>query len=144
MRYSNVLLPKNKFYLILTICSLMILGESLMVIVNIRGLSDFVHTNQSLSFEYGQILTAFYLMSFVMRVIPIMMLGIHSYISFMKVPITKFFVFIWGVVLLGIFMINLLEFSFNSFFYYFKLIGLLVLVLTIFNLMKIIKSKNKL
>lgn len=144
MNYSNVLLPKKHFYLILSLCSMIIFCECLEAIVSVKQLRNYVFVNPSTSIEQVQILMVFYMMNFLMRIVPFMILGIHSYIAFTKFPINNIFVFIWCVIMIGILLFNLKDFDFYSLFYYLRFIGNFALILTVFNLTKVIKSKKTL
>ncbi len=142
MNYVNVLLPKKHFYIIICFCSLIIFCECLDALISFRQLSNYVFVNPSVSTEHLQVLMVSYMMNFLMKVVPFMILGIHSYICFTKIPINNIFVLIWGLIIIGIFIINLREFNLYSIMYYLKVIGSFVLILTVFNLTKVIKSKK--
>lgn len=142
----GILLPKKIFYIIVLVCSVIIFLECLDLIINFKTSTysifysnDVLILNQSNNLEmYLRI----QLMIFFIRIIPIMVLGLHSYFAFLKFKISNTFPIIWIILIFGLFVYTVIQFSFFSIFYYIKLIGYIILIICLINLFKIIKQEG--
>lgn len=146
---SYVKLPKNKFYIILIFCSILIFSISLETMIKVKDVGLFKKwmisskeiINETLSYEeyFNTYLIMNLSMLFLKSVIP-MALSIHSYFSFTYIRINKLFVFIWTVLLLGGLSYNIVELNICSIFFYINIISYIILIINILSLGKVINN----
>lgn len=71
-----------------------------------------------------------------------MALGVHTYFAYTKIRISKLFVFIWTVFLLGSAAYIAVEVNFNSIFYYIDIFVYVVVVITVLSLLDVIDNSK--
>lgn len=136
-------LPNKHFYWIIFACALIICCECLQALIIVKD----VHYYELWIGEIGEpiafeVYVAIQMSFFLMKVIIPMMLGIYAYVSLIKVRIGRLFVFIWTVLLVGGIGYTIVEWQLQSIFYYFKIIGYLIGIMTVTSLMKVIKEEK--
>lgn len=122
---------KNYFYLIIVICSFIIFFECLESIVVIKGFNEIY--NLVYEEEASSFLT-FQFVYFFIKVIPMMVLGIYSYFSFLKKYINKMSVYLFFICVSVVFIYSLAQGSVFKNFYYLKLVGYLILIIVLVKL----------
>lgn len=141
--HTNTQLPKKHFYLMITFCAILIMCESLQVLVSVKNPKYFTFWAEMLQ-NSAEATFAVYLnvqlMTFFMNVITPMMLGLHSYVAFVKIRIGKLFVFIWTVLLLGGLAYTVMEWNVYSGFYYVKILSYVLIILTVLSLNAVINE----
>ena len=141
---ENISMSKGIFYTIVILCATIILSNSIDAIIRakdidlfnmwINDVSQKIDTvNQSREQLYSTYLTMC-LSNFFVRVVTPMGLAINSYFSFIKLGVSKLFVSIWTVLLIGLFAFTLIGQSLNSIFFIISSVCYVVLVVLIINL----------
>ena len=78
------------------------------------------------------------------RIVVPMILGIHTYFAYVKLRVSKLFVFIWSVLLIGALLYRLAHKDFTSVFYYLNILGYGAAILGIWSLIpRISEQENK-
>lgn len=149
---SYTKLPKKHLYFILLFSSIIIMSESLTVMIKVKDINLFKDYLINLGFtlesdtlyqEYFSSYVAQNLSYFFFSIIIPVFLSIHSYFAFISIRISKLFIFIWTVLILGALTYTVIKFNLQSVFYYLNIFCYILLILTILNLNKVIDSGNK-
>lgn len=142
---ANQKLSTKHFYLIILACGIIILCEALQVMIRVRTPENYQQWLQEVGEVAGssfQVYLAVQLSYFMGKIVTPMMLGLHTYIAFVKIRVGKLFVFIWVVLMLGSMAYTLVEWTMKSPFYWIKLISYILAVTTILNVLGGSKHEN--
>lgn len=132
---------KKYFYLIIIVCSFIIFFECLESIVVIKGFTGLYNlVDEPILKQDTDSFLTFQFVYFFIKVIPMMILGIYSYFSFLKKYINKMSIYLFFICISIIFMYSLVQGSIFPIFYYLKLVGYLILIIA---LLKLFISFNK-
>ncbi len=137
----RVSFSKKCFYLILFIHSFVIFFECLESIVVIKSFAELYNLVDEAVLKQdikGFLITQF--IYFFIKIIPMVILGVYTYVSFLKKYINKLFVYLFFMCISIIFINSLLQGSVSLVLYYPKLIGYLMLIVI---LIKLFMSFNK-
>ena len=148
---DSIEMPKGVFYTIVGICAAIIMLTSLEMLMKTKDMgmfelwyktsmelkSDVV--NQTMEEAYSTYLNVC-LSTFFVRVIAPIAVAIHSYFTFTKLRVNKFFVVIWTPIIIGTFIMTTLGEKFYSIFFIGSGIGYLALIFTMFYLGKCIRN----
>lgn len=146
---SYTKLPKKQLYSILLLSSLIIFTETISVMIKVKDANLFKDYLINLGFtlegdklynEYFSSYVAMNLSYFFFNIIIPVSISIHSYIAFISIRISKLFVFIWTVLILGALSYTIIAFNFQSVFYYINICSYIFLLLTILSLNKVIDN----
>lgn len=147
---DSIEMPKGVFYTIAAICAAVIMLTSLEMLIKAKDADLFNmwlsngNLGQDLLSQTTDQLYSTYLnvciSTFFVRVITPMAIAIHSYFTFTKLRVNKFFVIIWSVILVGAFALTVLTEQFYSIFFIGSGIGYLTLILTMIYLAKCIRN----
>lgn len=134
-------MPKSYFYSIIIACAVIIFCECLQVLVRVRDPINFEIWGNGISFETYMIIQLSY---FFERISVPIMLGLYTYLAFIKLRIGKLFVVVWGLMLLGAIITTGLEFDFTNILYYLKMIAYVINIISIMKLWQVIElDKDK-
>ena len=140
---SNTKLPAKQFYWLIAACAFIIFSECLLVLMRVKNPENYEVwvevMGEHMTFE---VYTAIHMSHFFMKVIIPVMLGVYAYVAYIKVRIGKLFVFIWTVLLVGGMAYTVIELDFSSVFYYIRLIGYILAIVTILSLINVIKEQK--
>ena len=140
---ANTKLPQKQFYLIILACALVIFSECILVLMRVKDPDNYILWTEVLGDHVTfEVYMAVQMSNFFMKVILPAMLGIYAYLALVKVRIGKLFVFIWTVLLVGGLAYTVIEWDFSSVFYYLRIIGYGIGILTILSLIKVIKEEK--
>ena len=140
---ANTKLPQKQFYFIILACALVIFCECLQVMMRVKNPNDYIVWTEVMGDQMTfEVYLAVQMSNFFMKVGIPAMLGIYAYIALVKVRIGNLFVFIWTVLLCGGLAYTVIEWDFTSIFYYLRIIGYGIGILTILSLIKIIKEEK--
>lgn len=141
-------MPKNMFYLIVGICSAIIMLTSMDMLIRAKdtGLFDMWLANTNFSEEFltqtPEALYSEYLQMnisiFMVRVITPMAIGIHTYFTFTKLRVNKIYVVLWSFIAIATFILTSLGEQFYSVFFIMSGICYVILVGTMIHLGKCI------
>ncbi len=135
---SNAKMPIQHFYIIIFACALIILCESVQVLERVKNIDNYdmwVQLSGPIDFEiYFTIQVSYF---FERLTVPVL-LGLYSYVAFIKIRINKLFVIVWEMLLGGAFVYTLMEQDFTSILYYLKITSYIALIITIFRLWQVI------
>lgn len=146
-------MTKKTYYLIVGLCTAIIITNSIETILKVKdtNLFDLWLSNPNLNIDrVGQTTDQMYstyltmcLSIFLIRVITPIALAINSYFSFIKLRVNKLFVFIWIVLIVGLFAFTSIGESLYSIFFILSGICYVALVFVLLTLWKQInKQKN--
>lgn len=145
---SNTKLPQNKFYLILTLCAIIIFLNSIEVMMNVKDIelydqwvSEIEESSDFDNEDYYDSYVTSNLNYFFIKIIMPMALGIYSYFAFKYTRINKIYVYVWTILLLASFVFALLELEFDSMFYYINMFSYIILIGTLLSLTNIINDR---
>ena len=139
---ESIEMPKGIFYTIVTICSLIIMLTSLEILIKAKDAELFnmwlfsSQTTKELFSTYLNVCIS----TFFIRIITPMAVAIHSYFTFTKLRVTKLFVAIWVVIIIGAFALTFLGEQFYSIFFIGSAIGYLALIFAMIYLGKCIRN----
>lgn len=140
---DSIDMSKKVFYSIVGLCAVIIMANSIETFIKVKDSSMFEVwlsdpslarevASKSTSEAYSIYLTMC-LSIFVIRVITPMALAINSYFSLIKLRVSKLFVQIWVVLLIGLFAFNLVGEKLYSVFFIissFAYLGLIVIMIS--------------
>lgn len=143
---DSIDMSKKIYYIIVGLCALIIMTNSIETIFKVKdnGMFEFWRSNPSLSPEiavkstqeiYSVYLTMCLSMFFIKVITPIA-LAINAYFAFVKLRISKLFVQIWVVLLIGLFAFTSIGEGFFSIFFIISAmsyIGLVVIMIYLWN-----------
>lgn len=139
-------MPKSIFYIIIGICSAIIMLTSIDILLRAKdtGLFDMWLANTNFSQEFlmqtqEQLYGEYIQMNislFMVRVIAPMGIAIHTYFTFVKLRVNKLYIVLWSLILIGTFMMTSLGEQFYSIFFVMSGIGYLGLIITMIYLGK--------
>ena len=149
---DTIYMSKKIFYLIVSLCAVIIMANSIEAFIKAKdlGLFEAWLANPKLNIDRSQNTNQIYsiyltmcLSVFIMRVITPVALGINTYFAFIKTKVNKLFVFIWIVLLVGLFMFTSIgELHFSIFFIISAICHIGLLFIMIYLLEEINKQKN--
>ena len=146
---SYTKLPKKQLYSILIISSIIILSETISVMIKVKDISLFKEYLINLGYTleissiYNEQFNSYVAMNlsyFFFNIIIPVTISIHSYISFISIRISKLFVFIWTVLILGALAYTIIRLNLQSLFYYISILSYILLLLTILSLNNVIDN----
>lgn len=124
---DNIEMSKPVYYLIASLCAVIIMANSIEALIKVKdnGLFDLWLANPNLNVDkVGQnneqlysIYLTMCLSVFFIRVITPIALAINSYFAFVKLRVSKLFVHIWSILLVGLFAFTALGESYYSVFF---------------------------
>lgn len=148
----NKKMPKNKFYIILILTSIIILSMSLESMFRVKDLSIFekwiseneilIVSDEDFSQAFSSYLTLV-LSSMFIKIITPASLSIYSYYAYSRIRINKLFIFIWTLLLLGGLGYELLSANLGSIFFYINIIAYIFLIINIISLNNLDASKQR-
>lgn len=146
----NTKLPKKHFYIIISSLSIIILALSLEVMMTVKDISlydiwynDALKEGLLLGYEESfSIYVSTNLSSYIQKLVVPMALGTHTYFAYTKIRISKLFVFIWVVLLIGAASYIGVEMNFASIFYYIEIVTYVVTVITVLSLVDVIDNNK--
>lgn len=142
-------LPKKQMYLILISCAIIIFAASLEVMMRVKDINIFNQWLLDIDFEQGiyfsqeELFNAFLaanLSYFFLSVIIPMGYGIHTYFAYTKLRISGLFVGVWTVLSLGGLAYTVIEMNFFSVFFYVRIIGYIILLITTISLTEVLNE----
>lgn len=141
-------MPRNIFYVIVAICSVIITLTSMDILIRAKdtGLFDMWLSNTNFSEEFLiQPIEALYseyiqmnISIFIVRVITPMAIAIHTYFTFTKLRVSKLYVVLWSFIAIATFILTSLGEQFYSIFFIMSGICYLILIGTMIYLGKCI------
>lgn len=146
---SYTKLPKKQLYYILILSSIIIFSETIAVMMKVKDIDLFTNylmesaLSIDLSQAYNQQFSSYVALNlsyFFFNIIIPVSISIHSFIAFLSIRISKLFVFIWTVLLLGGMAYTIVGFNFRSVFDYINIISYLILLGTLLSLNKVIDN----
>lgn len=124
---DNIEMSKPIYYLIASLCAVIIMANSIEALIKVKdnGLFDLWLSNPNLSIDKAQqskeqlysIYLTMCLSVFFIRVITPIALAINSYFAFVKLRVSKIFVQIWVILIIGLFAFTALGETFYSIFF---------------------------
>lgn len=137
---ESIEMPKNIFYLIVGICSAIIMLTSIDILFRAKDTELFnmwlsntnfsqeflMKTKEELFSEYLQMNISI----FIVRVVTPMAIAIHSYFTFTKLRVNKLYVVLWSLIAIGTFLLTSLGEQFYSIFFIMSGICYLILIAT--------------
>lgn len=151
---ESIEMPKGIFYIIVGICSAIIMCTSLDMILRTKDIDLFNMwlTNPNIinkfSGENTEQLYSTYiqmnLSTFIVRVVTPMAVAIHTYYTFTKLRVNKLYVVLWLLIIIGSFLVSSLGEPYYSIFFILSGIGYLGLVLVMLHLGKSINNLRSL
>lgn len=145
-------LPKKNFYIITIICLLLVLFISLETIIRVKDMQlfeDFLLQNNDLVIQgmtedevYSNYLIL-NLSKFFFKIVAPIFLSLHIYFTYKYLRMSKLFVFMWIITLLGSLSYIVLEAQFYSVFYYIDIFLYIVLIINILSLNKFLNKSLK-
>ena len=138
---DSIELSKKNFYIVVMLCATIILMVSLETILMVKdnGMFELWSSNPNLVDKIGtsdvqemySVYLTMCLSMFFIKVITPMALAINTYLSFIKLKISKLFVQTWVVLLIGLFIFVALMEKFYSIFFMINTIAYLLLLIKI-------------
>ena len=138
---DSIELSKKNFYIVVMLCATIILMVSLETILMVKdnGMFELWSSNPNLVDKIGtsdaqemySVYLTMCLSMFFIKVITPMALAINTYLSFIKLKISKLFVQTWVVLLIGLFIFAALMEKFYSIFFMINTIAYLLLLIKI-------------
>lgn len=147
---ESIEMPKGTFYTIVAICAAIIMMTSMEMLIKAKDMDLFnmwlstsnlgedalSQTTKELFSTYLNVCIS----TFFIRVITPMAVAIHCYFTFTKLRVTKLFVAIWIVIIIGAFALTFLGEQFYSIFFIGSAIGYLALIFAMIYLGKCIRN----
>lgn len=136
-------LPKNKLYLLLFTCAMVIFAASMEVLFLVKDSEMYaLWARTMLEIQPDQPVTQFSfdnyvasnLFQYFLRILTPVALGIHSYFAYLKLGINNLFVFIWAVLVAGGAAYALIGANVYSVFFYLVMAGYVILFFTVLSL----------
>lgn len=136
-------LPKNKIYLLLVACAVVIFAASMEVLFLVKDSEMYalwartmreIQPDQPIAQFSFDHYVASNLFQYFLRILTPMVFGIHSYFAYLKLGINNLFVFIWAVLLAGGAAYALIGANVYSVFFYLIMAGYLILFITVLSL----------
>ena len=145
---SNTKLPKKQFYIIMVSLSIVIFALSLEVMMKVKDISLYNAwyenaVNDGMLMEYESAFSTYIsinLLHFFQKLIIPMLLGLHAYISYIKIRINKLFVFMWIILICASIAYISIEMNFDSIFYYIEILLHIVVAITVLSLIDVIDN----
>ena len=147
---ESIEMPKGTFYTIVAICAAIIMMTSMEMLIKAKDtdlfnmwLSTSNLGEDALSQTPKELFSTYLnvcISTFFIRIITPMAVAIHSYFTFTKLRVTKLFVAIWVVIIIGAFALTFLGEQFYSIFFIGSAIGYLALIFAMIYLGKCIRN----
>lgn len=144
---TNTKLPTKKLYLILLSCALIIFISSLETMIKVKDtmlFNDWVESNQLIG-DNALLLNDYIsinLSIFFSKIIIPVIFAIYTYYAYIKIRINQLYVFIWTVLNLGGLAYTVVELRLDSIFYYFNILGYVIMLLTLLSLIDVIRENK--
>ena len=146
---QNTKLPTKQFYLLLITCSVIIFATSLDALFRVKDFAlfnEWVISNElrgtATESELLSLFVSANLSVFFTKIIIPVTFALYTYYAYIKLRINKLFVFIWTVLNIGGLAYTIVEFRFDSLFYYVISLSYIFLIYHIVNLSDMIKVNN--
>ncbi|MGL5067846.1 MAG: hypothetical protein ACRC6T_08540 [Sarcina sp.] len=143
---DNITMGKTMYYSIVGLCALIIMANSIETFIKVKdiGLFELWFTDSSLNPKVAvlsenaaySVYLNMCLSEFLIKVITPVGLALNTYFSFIKLGVSRLFVRIWAVLLIGLFAFNLIGETFFSVFFIVSTGAYLILVSLLFYLGK--------
>lgn len=150
MLYPSDILPKKQLYIILILCSIIILSVSIDILIKAKDIElyrkwkdDIKSKNISsvdTSLEGYISKNLVYLFSKIM--VPLF-LSLNAYFAYTKTRINSLFIIVWSMLILASIIGTFLELSIYSIFYYINIASYIILLFTILSLIRLKEKNNK-
>ncbi|MDH8678324.1 hypothetical protein QE109_09205 [Fusibacter bizertensis] len=147
MMNTNTKLPTKKLYLILLSCALIIFISSLETMIKVKDtmlFNDWVESNQLIG-DNTLLLNDYIsinLSIFFSKIIIPVIFAIYTYYAYIKIRINQLYVFIWTVLNIGGLAYTVVELRLDSIFYYFNILGYVIMLLTLLSLIDVIRENK--
>lgn len=144
---TNTKLPTKKLYLILLSCALIIFISSLETMIKVKDtmlFNDWVESNQLIG-DNALLLNDYIsinLSIFFSKIIIPVIFAIYTYYAYIKIRINQLYVFIWTVLNIGGLAYTVVELRLDSIFYYFNILGYVIMLLTLLSLIDVIRENK--
>ena len=144
---TNTKLPTKKLYLILLSCALIIFISSLETMIKVKDtmlFNDWVESNQLIG-DNTLLLNDYIsinLSIFFSKIIIPVIFAIYTYYAYIKIRINQLYVFIWTVLNIGGLAYTVVELRLDSIFYYFNILGYVIMLLTLLSLIDVIRENK--
>ena len=144
---TNTKLPTKKLYLILLSCALIIFISSLETMIKVKDtmlFNDWVESNQLIG-NNALLLNDYIsinLSIFFSKIIIPVIFAIYTYYAYIKIRINQLYVFIWTVLNIGGLAYTVVELRLDSIFYYFNILGYVIMLLTLLSLIDVIRENK--
>lgn len=147
---SSNILPKRQLYIILIVCSIIILSISLDTLIKAKDIELYIKWKEDINLKgLSSIDTSFEgyitknLVYFFSRIIVPLFLSLNTYFAYTKTRVNKLFIIVWSMLVIGSLIATFLELSFHSVFYYINIILYVILLFTILSLIGLNNKNNK-
>ncbi len=143
--YSKM--PKKQLYIILFAVASVILFASVEVMIKVKDLTlyeTWAKSTMGITESSFNIYVTAQLSAYFTKIIIPMILGIYTYLAYIKIRVNSLFVFMWSILIIGSLGYNISDLNYGSIFFYGYILGYLVLLFTVLSLLQIIQdSKSK-
>lgn len=145
--------PKKQLYIILAAAALVIFASSLDVLMRVKDASLFEAWKESaiafgtFSSENPPILNDYVgveLFRYLFKIAIPVGFALLTFLTYQKLTLTKIYIFIWSVLLVGGLAYTFFELNYYSVFYYLVIAGYLILILTVLSLFEELNKSKKL
>lgn len=148
---ETTIMNKRIFYLIVGLCAVIIMSYSLEAFAKAKDIGLFeiwlnnpnlnIDRRQSMDESYSLYLTTI-LSVFFIRIITPVALSLNTYFAFIKLKVNKLFIFIWTILIIGLFVLILIGETYFSLFLIINGICYLGILVTLMYLWKEINNEN--
>lgn len=147
---DSIEMPKSMFYIIVSICSAIIMLTSIDMLLRTKDVGLFnmwlsntnfndtflMQTKEELFSEYIQMNVSLFLV----RVITPIGLGIHTYFTLTKLRVNKLYVMLWTLITIGAFIVTTIGEQYYSIFFILSGVGYLGIIIVMISLGKSLNS----
>lgn len=147
---DSIEMPKSMFYIIVAICSAIIMLTSIDMLLRTKDVGLFnmwlsntnfndtflMQTKEELFSEYIQMNVSLFLV----RVITPIGLGIHTYFTLTKLRVNKLYVMLWTLITIGAFIVTTIGEQYYSIFFILSGVGYLGIIIVMISLGKSLSS----
>jgi len=145
--------PKKQLYIILAAAALVIFASSLDVLMRVKDASIFEAWKES-AIAFGTFTSenpptlndyvGVELFRYLFKIAIPVGFELLTFLTYQKLTLTKIYIFIWSVLLVGGLAYTFFELNFYSVFYYLVIAGYLILILTVLSLFEELNKSKKL
>lgn len=145
--------PKKQLYVILLAAALVIFASSLDVLMRVKDAALFEAWKESVlsfgSFTAENPPTLYdyvgaELFKYLFKIAIPVGFALLTFLTYQKLTLTKLYIFIWTVLLVGGMAYTFFDLNFYSVFFYLIMIGYLILIMTVLSLLEELNKKKKL